>query len=55
MSGGSPNQEQRPREHPQPHEDGKRSGEGSNTALEALIRQRKMAEGPEPSDPVPPG
>jgi hypothetical protein len=37
-----------------PHDDGKRSGEGADTALEALIRQRKLAEGPDPADTVPP-
>ena len=33
------------------HEDGKRSGEGANTALQAMIRQRKLAEAPESPDP----
>jgi len=39
---------------PEPHDDGKRSGEGANTALEAMIRQRKLAEGPDPTEPAPP-
>lgn len=30
------------------------SGEGANTALEALIRKRRQAETPDPVDPVPP-
>ena len=39
---------------PEPHDDGKRSGEGANTALEALIRQRKLAEAPDaPESPAP--
>ena len=56
MSGGTPSQDQRSGEHPQPHEDRSRSGEGASTALEALIRQRRLAEGPEQAaDPIPPG
>jgi len=52
-----PESEGRQRQHGQPasHDDGHRSGEGSGTALEVLIRQRKLAEGPETSDPAPPG
>jgi hypothetical protein len=39
---------------PEPHEDTSRSGEGATTALEAMIRQRKLAEGPDPGEPQPP-
>jgi hypothetical protein len=31
-----------------------RSGEGADTALEALIRKRKLAENPEAPDSIPP-
>jgi hypothetical protein len=44
----------RPPGQPDSHDDGKRSGEGASTALEALIRQRKLAEGPDTEDPVAP-
>ena len=39
---------------PEPNDDGKRSGEGANTALEAMIRQRKLAEAPDAPEPKPP-
>ena len=55
MNGGTPKQDhQRERGQPEPHDDGKRSGEGADTALEAMIRQRKLAEGPDTSEPAPP-
>ena len=38
----------------QQHDSGKRSGQGSNTALQAMIRQRKQAEGPDTPDPAAP-
>jgi hypothetical protein len=47
---GEQPQQPEQRQHDQ-HEDGKRSGEGANTALQTMIRQRKLAEGPEPADP----
>jgi len=55
MSGHPPERDQGAGARPEPHDDTRRSGEGANTALEALIRQRKRAEGPEPPEPVPPG
>ena len=51
---GQPEKEQRSPHRAEPHEDPKRSGEGASTALEALIRQRKLAEGPDPAEPAPP-
>jgi len=54
MSPQQPENEKRPGEHPGPHDEVRRSGEGANTALEAMIRQRKLAEGPDPTEPAPP-
>lgn len=47
MSGQPPERDQGAGDRPEPHDDAKRSGEGANTALEALIRQRRLAEAPE--------
>ena len=53
MSSLRPEDEARAGGHPAPPDDIKRSGEGAATALEALIRQRKLAEGPDGGDPAP--
>ena len=55
MSGHAPEPDKAGGARPEPHDDGKRSGEGANTALEALIRQRKLAEGPDTPEPPQPG
>ena len=52
MSGGTPDQDKRAGERPEPQDDTGRSGEGAKTALEALIRRRKLAEGPDTPDPA---
>jgi hypothetical protein len=55
MSGQPPEQDQGSGGRPEPHDDAKRSGEGAQTALEALIRQRKLAEAPDAPEPPQPG
>ncbi len=54
MSGGPPNKDGHAGQAPRPHDDGKRSGEGADTALEALTRERRAAGRPDPPEPAPP-
>lgn len=39
---------------PAPAEGRRGSGEGAGTALQALIRKRRLAEQPDPPEPAPP-